>query len=635
MSAPTREVGITYGAYTVATTDDVHITTDGPDISSIRFDFEIAHADASTFAGMVASAETAFRTPRKDCVITVRGSTWKTLSHSGGTGFNAKPEIEKTRRGRSANSIIYTVRIDFGRPADVHDTSYRRNSTVKLTWTTDRRLHVEVDGVYTCNGSTTGRAQYLAAIGDYATAILTGLGSFDLLEEHVVNDDQNKVATFHRKYDEQIDGRNEAEIVIETQTDGRKRVTISGMYSTIIAATSSYTAYTTNYPAFKTAVLAAIGGTFEVTSSHAEKNDTDFVTTFTNVYEEMLTGRKDGSYQILYSTDRRMSVFFYANYFTGISGSNAYTLAKADFPTWVLGIIGGLGGTFNKRSESYQPNDVSPPNHCSARLEFLEAYVSQAGSLPHSSIRDQNYKVEMLTEAPGDQPDAGVRRMVALNVEYMAQLDHDTTVNLPAVWAAVCSWLLTTIAKDYQPGPAALMENNPSYNPDNNILSGKLKIWIAPATLLLYRMEVSDSVEQGKIFDGLWTGDPMDFHVYPGHINATKRISKTYRRILGTQTPAPSLNTDLRDPSSPSLVAVSSGEGGSDPFGMLKGLKGHVISREQPRRTVLELGGGVSGQKFKVEDITFTITIRYVNESNANSVGGGGVRPGGSTGSQS
>lgn len=615
MATPSREISITYGAYSVSKTDDVHIGMDGPDLSSIKFDFEIADPDDTTFAGLKIAAETAFRTPRKDCVIAVRGKTWKSLSHSGGTGFNAVPKIESQRQGRSANSMIYTVKIDFGRPADVHDTSFRRNSTVRVTWTPDRRMHMEVDGVYTCNGSTGSRQQYLDAIGTYADAILTALGgTFDLLEESVINDDQNKVATFHRKYDEQRDGRNEATITIETLPNTRKRVTISGTYSTILDNTSSKDAYDSLYPTFRDLVLGAIdipaGATFQESTTKVESNDTDLVTTFTNVYDEMRDGRQDGSFQVIYAIDRRMSVFFYANYFTGTSGTDAFALAQTDFPTWAAGILAGLGGTFKKRSESYQPNDVEPANYCSARLEFLEAYTEQAPGLP-PMVSDQNYKVDVFREAPGDYPGAGVQRIVELNIDYTAELSHLVTTNLVGIWNGILSWLVATIVPIYQSGVAVIVEQNPSYNPDNNIISAKIKIWISPAQLMLYSLKVHDSIDQGTVFDGLWTGDPMDYHIYPGHVVAIRTITKTYRRLKGGPAPQPVLSTNLLDPAVPTIGGTT-GEGGDDPFGLGR-LHGEIIGRDHGKEAT-EPGDPRAGSKQIYEYVAYTFKIRITNQ---------------------
>jgi hypothetical protein len=477
-------------------------------------------------------------------------------------------------------------------------------------WTTDRRAHVEFDGVYTCNGSTTARQQYLDAIGAYASDILSALGgTYDLLEENVVNDDQNKVATFHRKYDQQIDGRNNAEIVIETLPNTRKRVTISGMYSTIEAASSSFAAYTANYPAFRDAVLGAIGGTFQETTGRAEKNDTDLVTTFTNVYDEMKDGRQDGSFQIIYALDRRISVFFYATYFTGITGVDAFALAKTDFPTWALGILGTIGGTFNKKSESYQPNDVVPPNYCPARLEFLEAYTSQAGALPHPSIRDQNYKVTPTTEAPGDSPGVGVQRMIEIMVDYVAEVDHTVSTNLVGIWAAIQNWIVGTVVAQYKTGSVAVMQISPSYNPDNNIISARMKMWIAPSAILLYKIEITDSVDQGKVFDGLWTGNIMNFHVYDGHAIALRRVTKTYRRTIGGAAPGPAMPIDIHSSEGNLFSEAGAGEGNQDPFSF-GSMQMHIVHREQPRTIQTTLG--YAPNQITVEDITFTVVMRIV-----------------------
>lgn len=611
MPIPTRELSVTYGGYTTSNLTDYYVVGHAADLSLLRFEFEISDPDATAFAAKCVAAEAAFRDVYQGCTVVCRGKTLESFSHSAGTGFNSKAEIVKQREGSSATSRFYTVEISFGRPADVHGTDYRRNSKVRVTWTNDRRMHVDVDGVYTVNGSTTARAQYIAAIGDYATSILTDLGgSYDLLEENVENDDQNKVATFHRKYDEQIEGRNSAEIIIKTLPNGRKQVIISGMYSTISAGTSSLAAYNSLFPAFRDTVLAAVGGTFEATTTHAEKNDTDKVTVFDNVYDELKDSRQEGNYQIVYATDRRITVIFNAVYYTGLSGTNAYTVALANFPTWATGILAAIGGTYNKRSESYMPNDLVPPNTCGARLEYLEAYTSQAGQLPHSSIRDQNYKVDRFEEAPGDYPGSGVKRMVELNVDYTAELDRTVTVGLAAVWVSIRAWLLTTVAAIYQSGLAVMVEENPTYNPDNNIISAKVKIWVSPAQLLLYSLEQTDSVDQGTVFDGLWSGDGLDFYIYPSHIVAIRKLAKTYRRIRGGSAPIPSLSTDLSDPQVPEVMSASTGEGGDDPFG-LGGLHGEVINREQ-RKNVKEIGTS-AGAKMTVEDVTIIFTIRVTN----------------------
>lgn len=606
MATPTRELAITYGAYTVTNLTDYYTVGHGADLSLLRFEFEVNDPDATAFAALCVAAETAFRTPYQSCTVVCRTKTLESFSHSSGTGFNSKSEIIKQREGSSAGSRFYTVEITFGRPADVYSTDYRRNSTVKISWTTDRRAHIDIDGVYTVNGSTSARAQYLAAIGDYASDIITALGGdFDLLEENVVNDDQNKVASFHRKYDEQIDGRNEAEIVIDTLADGRKRVTISGMYSTILVATSSFALYSANYPAFSATVLGAISGTFQSTGTHVESNDTDLVTTFTNVYEETRDSRQSGSYQVIYATDRRITVIFEAAYYTGIGGANAYTLAKTAFPAWAESILTSIGGTFKKRSESYRPNDIAVPNECICRLEYLEAYTEQAPTNP--AIRDQNYTVQPTIEAPGDSPNVNVQRMIEMIIDYTATIDHTEGVNLKAVWASAKSWLVSEIVKTYQAGVAAVIEEKPKYNPDNNILSATLKIWIPPSPYMLYRLEVTDSVDQGMIFDGLWTGNPMNFHEYEGHAIALRKVTKTYRRTLGADFAPPLIPYEIDDTDGELFTDSGSREGGPDPFAF-GGMKLTIIHREQPKRTVSKIG--IPPNQIIVEDISFTVIMR-------------------------
>src|SRR3990167_832125 len=208
----TRELTIAYGSFSVGGStarllDGVTFLEESFESASVEYTFVITGSTEALFQDEIVATEAAFRTPRQNLTITLGSETLKGYSHASNTGFDANPRI--TKRGDVADtsrSRRYTVRIEFGLPADNISTSGRRSSQVNVSYSPARRRTVRVTGTYTALSGNSARAQYEAAIAAYTTSVLDALGgTYKLAEEPITEaNDTNKIIEFERVFEEII-----------------------------------------------------------------------------------------------------------------------------------------------------------------------------------------------------------------------------------------------------------------------------------------------------------------------------------------------------------------------------------------------------------------------------------------------
>ena len=206
VAAATRQLTVSYGGYTVS--PDGHVRIEKAfDRASVEFDFMLTASTAVAFAAAVNAAEVAYRAVRVSCAVTQESQVLASFSHSGYTGFDSYATVMKREDvGDTGRSRRYTVRIDFGMPADTSSTSGRRSSTVTVTYSPARRRTVTISGVYTGLSGAGSRAQYSASIVAYTTAVLSSLtGTFELVEEPVAETNiGDSLCVFTRVFQELI-----------------------------------------------------------------------------------------------------------------------------------------------------------------------------------------------------------------------------------------------------------------------------------------------------------------------------------------------------------------------------------------------------------------------------------------------
>jgi len=187
----------------------------GADYRTRTYDFDVVISSTGAdpendFNVRTLSIERAFRSIRQRFRYVFDGSVRDDLNPAaasgGNTGFNQTSRIEKVGddfdTGRSRK---YHVTIEAQLPADHPGVSGRQDSTVDLRFEASRRRVVTLSGRYTALGANNSRAQYNTAIGTYVTAVLNGLGgTYELVSEMAVADDQDKNLDFQRTYEEII-----------------------------------------------------------------------------------------------------------------------------------------------------------------------------------------------------------------------------------------------------------------------------------------------------------------------------------------------------------------------------------------------------------------------------------------------
>lgn len=212
--AVARELVVTYGGFVVGGASERLLDEEPGQIriekdftsASVEFSFVIQKELETDFAAEILVVEAAFRKPRQDFTIVQGASTLESLKQSDNTGFDADPQIIKFDDiGNTGRSRVYTVRIDFGLPADNIGTAGRQSSIIAIEFDAQRIRTVTISGVYTALVGAQARAQYNAEIDAYTTSILTGLGgTYELIAESADNFETDKNLEFFRTFRELV-----------------------------------------------------------------------------------------------------------------------------------------------------------------------------------------------------------------------------------------------------------------------------------------------------------------------------------------------------------------------------------------------------------------------------------------------
>ena len=218
MPTVARDLGLSYGGFTIGGTSErlLHeqISIDRrSDATTIRATFLVTGTTYAAFASARDAAETAFRKPFQDVVVSLGASTIASFKQSEHSALEVQSTIVAVESDlNSGLSQLYRVTIECGAPADYGsgaDTALR-DWSVSVAYSPSRRRTVTVSGVYTAQPtSTLARAAYAAQISAKATAVLTALGgTFELVsEDPTASSFHDQTLRFTRVYREVIFGQ--------------------------------------------------------------------------------------------------------------------------------------------------------------------------------------------------------------------------------------------------------------------------------------------------------------------------------------------------------------------------------------------------------------------------------------------
>lgn len=204
--------GVSFGGSTARQIRDYTVKEADYETLAFEFTFITSAATDAAFNTEIAAVEAAFVKPRQDLTVVQNGTTFISWLQSDNTGLDATPRIVKRgAKGDTGLSRSYTVRIEFGRPADNLSQDFRRHSTVHVDISPENVKRVRIEGTYTAevgDDETAAYAQYVEKIAGYATTVLTTIDSnatWEALGQPDINYyETNKVCNFNIEYGEII-----------------------------------------------------------------------------------------------------------------------------------------------------------------------------------------------------------------------------------------------------------------------------------------------------------------------------------------------------------------------------------------------------------------------------------------------
>lgn len=215
-AAVTRTLKITYNGVLVGGTSEYLIhgkwsLSKDYDRATVSFSVLVQDDSASSFQTKCAALEAAYRTPRAALLVECESQTLLSFDPASNTGFHSAPTITKAgdQRADTGRSRLYNCSVSFDLPADLSGVSGRAYSTSSVDYDASRRMRITITGRYTALSSNGATAQYKSAGPTYCASVVSSLGSggtFDLVDEQITPDDQDKWADFSRTYQEILYG---------------------------------------------------------------------------------------------------------------------------------------------------------------------------------------------------------------------------------------------------------------------------------------------------------------------------------------------------------------------------------------------------------------------------------------------
>jgi len=173
----------------------------------------------STSANLVSTCQTIedkLTEINKDFVLVLDATTEFNLSHSGNTGFLARPTLSKIANNfATETSRPYSFSITIGLPFPQTPYNFRREASFSVSFSPARRRTVNFNVLYTAGGSDSALTKYNAGTGGkaWALTILSALGgNYELVSENFNEEQEEKILNATIIYKEVIAKQDTASI---------------------------------------------------------------------------------------------------------------------------------------------------------------------------------------------------------------------------------------------------------------------------------------------------------------------------------------------------------------------------------------------------------------------------------------
>jgi hypothetical protein len=244
------------------------------------------------------------------------------------------------------------------------------------------------------------------------------------------------------------------------------------------------------------------------------------------------SGRRDSTVNVAYSPSRRRTVTI-SGVYTAVppAALTAREQYEANIAAYCTAVLAALTGTFELAEEPRtEANDTN--RTLSFTRVFDEIIFGQGGGSNDSAIVRQNVRITRTRVAPGDTPVA--ERLATLVADFTCWIDASVTQDLQGKYEAIKDWLVNLATATMSGGSAALVEESPSFDFDDNRISARLVILVATNSVIEQRITTEIVQDYGVVLVPVANGDPLGRYDYQGPARHIKRTIIQKRELGGS-----------------------------------------------------------------------------------------------------
>lgn len=244
---------------------------------------------------------------------------------------------------------------------------------------------------------------------------------------------------------------------------------------------------------------------------------------------------------------------------TALGNKTAFRQYLDIINNYTMSILTTLGGTFELAEKPQEKFDQTNKLFEFSRI-YDEIIFPQAGAvniLDDPDIVRQQLRISKNRVAPGDTP--RVKRLTTYSVNYSAfirvrteDIKSSATMGAPAtiigfiptitrkskislidIWQKkIKPFILAQVMTIAGVKEIALIEETPMFEFDNSVLNVTMTIMaVSSSSIFEQEISVKDTVDFGKVFVDIWSGNPLDKYIYQAPQTIIRTIATTFKGL--------------------------------------------------------------------------------------------------------
>lgn len=364
-------------------------------------------------------------------------------------------------------------------------------------------------------------------------------------------------------------------VSVSYSPERQRIVTITGTYTanSTDGTTGSFATYLANAPTYFSSVLTGIDASAsweKIGEPQVERNETDKVTNFTVIYQEILVAQAIGQ------TDD-----------TAIVDPSLVITRNRIAPGDSAGSSIGFGGTGN----------------------------TGGTSAPGVNSGTDGTVVSIPPSSPGTTG-TGTLRPTLITATYTASIDSTVIKGLQNMidkWNTAIRPLIIAQVGTSAGGGVVILDESPNFGDlYKNKFSATMTFHSYSSTILSQRVTVLDQTNEGKVLRYVWSGNPFDYYEYTAGKVRLKTITEEREEVTGQSDTNAYVETLVRN--------------NPVPTGVQNADKWTILDRA-PKAAVLKRGL-VGGDQVNVAETVIVTVMQFRNKKAPSTANAGGVTGG-------